>query len=321
MPAYSYQKMNVLLGKVQSALGTKQSSLAYGDFRTIDDTFELTYNAEMIEQNLAQGFFGQPQTIKGMQSVDCKVSMPIIPTGSTTAPNVHDFMTCCGMKAELATNLRTYTPSSDVATDWKDMTLWGYSGSKVTSESLLTKAHSVMFDAELAFELGKPALATFTGKGVPDGKPDSATYVSGTLAVLSGAVPAVLKATTMTVCGYSLNILKANVKIGNDVQLIKSASDNSGYLQSMIAGRKSTWSATVYEETPASKNVFDLLDGQTLGLFQMTFGTAGSRITVASTAAKCEITSVKTGNDAGINTWEVSGSFIDNDFAIKINDA
>ena len=320
MPAYAYQKMNVLLGKLQSALGTKQSSLAFGDFRTIDDTFELSYKQEMVEQALAQGFFGQPQHIKGMASIDAKISMPIIPTGSATEPNVSEFLKCCGMSYALATAKHTYAPSSDIATDYKDMTLWGYSGSKVSGESLLTKAHSVMFDLELALELGKPAQCVFTGKGVPDGKPDAASYVSGTLAVLAGAVPAVVKSTTATIDGYSLNILKANVKLGNDVQLIKSMSDASGYLQAMITGRKSTFTATVYEETPASKNVFDLLDGQTLGNFAMTFGTAGSRITVASTG-KTELVDVKPGNDNGINTWEITGSFVDNSWSLAINDA
>jgi hypothetical protein len=313
--------MDVLLGKLQSALGTKQTSLVNTDFRTIDDTFELTYTQEMVEQALAQGFFGQPQRIKGLCAVDAKVSMPIIPTGTSTEPNVTDFLKCCGMSYALATSKHTFAPSSDVATDWKDMTLWKYTGSKVAGESLLTKAHSIMFDAELDFEIGKPAHATFTGKGVPDGtKPDAASYVSGSLSVLSGAVPAVVKSTAMTIAGYSLNILKANVKLGNEVQLIRSMSDESGYLQSMITGRKSTFTATVYEETPASKNVYDLFSAQTLGNFDLTFGTAGSRISIVSTG-KSEIIDVKPGNDNGVSTWEISGAFVDNSWTLEINEA
>jgi hypothetical protein len=317
----SFSKLNVLLGKVQSALGTKQSSLAYGDFRTVDDNFELTYAQEFGEQNLAQGFFGQPQSVLGMASVDVKVGMPIIPTGSSTTPNVHNFLQCSGLSYALATSKHTYAPTSDIATYWKDMTLWGYTGDLTAGESLLTKAHSVMYDLELVGELGKPMQANFAGKGVPDGAPAAASYVSGTLAVLSSIVPAVIKSTTLAIGGINYSILKFSVKLGNDVQLIKAMSDNSGNLQSMIVGRKSTWTATVYQETLSTKNPYTVMNAQTLGSFTATFGTAGSRITIAADASKAEITDIKGGNDNGLNTFEMSGNFIDNGWSMAINDA
>lgn len=125
----------------------------------------------------------------------------------------------------------------------------------------------------------------------------------------------------MTVAGSSLRISKFNVDLGNTVQLVKDPSCDSGYLQSMITGRKSKFSATVYQENLGSSNPLSIMAGPTPGLFQMTWGIAGSRITLKSGSGKCQITNVKQANDNGLNTFELSGIFIDNDFSLVINDA
>jgi hypothetical protein len=316
----SFQKLNLLLGKVQSALGTKQSSLTLSDQRAVEDNFSLDYNPEFEGQNLAQGIFGQPQDVKGTAPIDVKISMPVVPSGTTTAPNVADLLKCCGLaQTGPATNMFTYTPSS-LITAWSDMTLWGYTGDKTTGNSLLTKVHSVMLNCKLSGELGKPFIAEFTGKGVPDGYPAAASYnATGSITLLSTITPAVIKSTTATIVGLTaLHILKFEVDIGNVVELVKSPSDDSGFIRAIITNRLSKWSCTVLQDAVSTTNPIVQMNTPTLGLLDFIFGTAGARIEVASAASKCMCTKVKQSVDAGLNTFDLSGTFVDNDYTIKI---
>jgi hypothetical protein len=317
----TFEKLKLLTAKVQSALGTKATPAA-ADFVTVDDTFSLEYKKEFTEQALAQGIFGNPQAVAGTSSVDVKVSLPIIPTGSATVPNVGKFLDCSGTDYTLATLKHSWVPTSVIATNWQDMTLWGYSGCKDTGDAIITKAHSVMFDWEISGEVGKPVVMTFTGKGVPDGVPAAGSYLTDSIAAISGAPPAMLKNATQTINGTAMTILKFSVKGGNDVQLIKNMSDDSGYMQSMIVNKKAEWSATVYMEDVSAKNPLIGMAAGTLATTTIKFGNATNYlVSITSGSSKSEIRDCKMGNDNGLTTWEITGSFVDNDYTIAINDA
>jgi hypothetical protein len=317
----SFEKLKMLLAEVQTALGTKATPAA-ADFVTVDDTFSLEYKKEFADQALAQGIFGNPQGVAGSSMVDCKVSLPIIPTGSATVPTVGKFLNCCGMTYALATKKHSWVPSNAVSTDYKDMTLWGYTGDKTAGDSIITKAHSVMFDYEIAGEVGKPVVCTFTGKGVPDGVPAAGTYLTDSIAAIAGAPPAMLKNATQTINGIAFTILKFSVKGGNDVQLIKNMSDDSGYLQSMITNKKAEWTATVYIEDQSAKNPFTGMAAGTLATTTIKFGNATDYlVSITSGTSKSEIRDIKMGNDNGLQTYDFTGTFVDNDFTIAINDA
>jgi hypothetical protein len=318
----TFQKLNLLLCKAQSVVGTKESSLVYTDFITVDDTFSLDYKKDFTEQGLVQGIFGNPQSVPGSSSVDVKITMPITPTGAVTVPTIKPLLDATGCVYALATKKHTWIPTSTIASNWKDVTLWGYTGDKTTGDSIITKAHSVMFDLEVSGEVGKPVIANFTGKGVPDGVPAAGDYPSSAVSLISTVPPAVLKNTTMTINGLSLNILKFSVKWGNDVQLIKSPSDDSGYLQSMIVGRKSTWSVTVYMENASANNPLTGMAAGTLATTTIKFGPAtDSLISFTSGSNKSEITDCKQSVDNGLMCWDITGSFVDNNFTFAINDA
>lgn len=317
----TFQKLNLLTAKVQSALGTKATPAA-ADFITVDDNFSLDYKKEFAEQALAQGIFGNPQSVAGMSMVDVKVTLPIIPTGSATVPNVGNFLNCCGMLYALATSKHSWTPTSIIPSNWLDMTLWGYTGDKTTGDSIITKAHSVMFDYEISGEVGKPCTITFTGKGVPDGVPAAGTYLTDSISAISTVPPAVLKNATQTINGLSMHILKFSVKGGNDVQFIKSMGDDSGNLQSMIVNKKATWAVTAYMEDASSINPTTGMAAGTLATTTIKFGSAAaSLISITSGSNKSEILECKQGVDNGLMTWEISGTFVDNNFTIAINDS
>lgn len=321
----TFQKLALLLCKKQTTKGTAVGSLAPAtDFTTVDDTFELTYVKEFAEQSLVQGIFGQPQRVGGMSNIDVKVSLPIIPTGTSTVPVIGKFLDCCGTLYALDANTKKHTWTFDHATaGWEDMELWSYSGDKTGGDSILTKAHSAMFDVELALEVGKPVVCTFTGKAVPVEVPAAGSYPTPDPTIITTVPPAVIKNAVVTINGIAFCMLKATVKAGNDVQLIKCGSDDSGYLQAMITGRKSTFTATVYQQDASAKNPFTGLAAGTLGTTSIKFGSgaADSSITIASAADKSEIIECKASNDNGLSTWDISGNFVDNAWSIVINDA
>jgi hypothetical protein len=319
----TFQKLNLLLAKQQSALGTKApSALTVTDQSAVDDTFELNYKQESADQSLAQAIFGQPQTVRGMAEIECKVTMPIIPTGSATVPTVGKYLNSCGMSYALATNKHSWAPSSDVATDWHDMSMNGYTGDKTTGDSILTKAHSAMFDVEIAGEVGKMVTATFTGKAVPDGVPAAASYPTGSVTAISTSVPAVLKNATQTINGLTLHILKFAFKTGNDIQLVKDMNDASGHLQAMIVGRKSTMTCTVYMENASSNNPLTGMAAGTLATTTLKFGSATDYlISIISGTNKSEIVDCKPSVDNGLMCWDISLNFVDNSVTLAINDA
>lgn len=318
----TFQKLNLLLAKAQTTLGTAIGSLASPtNFITVDDNFELTYKKDFAEQSLVQGIFGQAQRVAGMSMFDAKVSLGIIPTGAVTEPVIKPFLDACGTIYVLATKKHSWTPTSVVAANWKDLEMWSYTGDATSGDSILSKAHSCMFDVEFAGEVGKVVTATFTGKGVPVAVPAAGTYPT-VPTIITTVPPAVLKNTTMTINGLTLNILKFSVKMGNDVQLIKSPADESGYLQSMIVGRKSTWSVTVYMQDASTNNPQSLMAAGTLGTTTIKFGASTDNlISFTSGASKSEIIDCKQSSDNGLMTWDITGNYVDNNFTIAINDA
>lgn len=317
------QKLNLLLAKQQTALGTKApSALVMTDQSAVADTFELMYNKEFAEQSLAQAIFGQPQRVGGMSSVDVKVVLPLIPTGSATVPNVGRYLNSCGTSYALATKKHTWTPSSAVGANWHDMSLNGYTGDKTTGDSLLTKAHSVMYDVEISGEVGKEVTCTFTGKGVPDGVPAAATYLTDSLTPISAMVPAVLKNATQTINGLSMHILKFAFKLGNVVNLIKSMGDDSGNGQAMITERKAGMTVTVYMEDASTNNPLTGMAAGTLATTTLKFGSATDYlISIISGTNKSEIISCKPSVDNGLMCWDVELAFVDNNVSFAINDA
>jgi hypothetical protein len=320
----TFQKLNVLIAKQQSALGTKAPAIltVTDNLAAIDDSFELTYKKEFAEQSLAQGIFGQPQSVGGMSQIDAKIKMPVIPTGSSTVPSIGPYLNSCGMTYALATKKHSWTPSSVVGTDWHDMSLNGYTGDKTTGDSILTKAHSAMFDVEISGEIGKEVTAVFTGKAVPDGVPAAASYITGTIPVLSTAVPAVMKNATQTINGLTMHVLKFALKIGNDVQLIKSMGDDSGNGQAMIVGRKSSLTCTVYMEDASTNNPLTGMAAGTLATTTIKFGPAtDSLISITSGSSKSEIVDCKPSVDNGLMCWDISINFVDNSVTLAINDA
>jgi hypothetical protein len=318
----SFSKLNVLLAKIQESLGTKQAALVADDFVTVGEDFSLDFKEDFKEQGLAQGIFGQPRRIRGVQTIDVKVSMPVIPVPSdypVVEPNIGDFLKCAGHKYELVEPyLNRYTPSSDIDANWKDMTLWGYTGNKSNGKTIITKVHSVMFDCKLAWTIGEAMMAEFTGKGVPDGIPAPGNYVSGTLPLLSVVPPAFLKTTNLLVLGSDYSVLKGELAFGNQIELIKNPADETGFLRATIKSRIATFSMTVYQNAGETDPIADM-DGEVVDDMLLTFGASTAEIEIASSSAAFH--DVKSGKDGDLNTHEISGYFVNNDYMLNFGNS
>jgi len=315
----AYRELDVLLVKTQAAIGTAQESLANTDFMAVDKNFTLDFNQEQATPDMVAGIFGQTQQVPGLYSYDAKITLPIIPTGTSTEPTVGALLKASGMTVSTATNKHTYSPSSTY-TAWKDVTLWSYTGDKASGDSLLSKAHSCMFDWTLTAEVGQPCMLEFTGRGPAYAIPAAATYVSGSLAPLSAAIPAVLKATTVTIAAQTYKLLKFTTTIGNEVRLLKDPRATGGYFRGDIAKRASKWTATVYQENLSDLDPHTELNTPSFTSFSITWGTAGSRIKVAADTNKAQITSVKNVDEEGIKVFELEGIFVDNGFTLVVNE-
>jgi hypothetical protein len=317
----SLHKLNVLLARLQTDMGVQETTPdGATDFCTVEDNFSLDYKQDFGPQALAQGILGQPQTVKGIASCDIKISLPVVPSLSTT-PNVNDFLLCCGFKQTELAFPYIYKQSSDIVGECKDMTLWGYTGDKTAFSSLLTIISSAMFDCKIVGELGKALMFEFTGKGaVEDGQfPQADNYPTG-MPLLSSIVPAVIKATTMTIGSISFKILKFDLTFGNKVELVKDMSKQYGNSQATITGREVKFTAQALQTSlgTASTNPIEKMDGQTLGDFSIIIThSIYSTITIGSASGMCSITGIKQAADAGLNVFDISGTFINNDTQIS----
>lgn len=314
--AASFEELNVLLAKLQSAKAEEATGLVSSDFLAVGQGFELGPSYAMEPMDFASGTFGQAQNVFGGGGVDIKINMPVIPTASTTEPDVGLLLKCSGMEMTPAMKLHTYAFTSTPASQ-KDVTLWKYSGQLTASEAVLTKAHSAQFDFKLSSEAGKSLQAEFTGKGVLSAIPAVASYVSGSL-TLPTVGPAYLKATTMKVCTTACKVIKFELTSGNTVVLVKDPSTTYGFGYAEITKRQAAFTATVIEA--ASFLPHTNLEAGTLGDFDIVFGSGtDSKVEIVSTAGKTQLTSVKHSSDEGVNVWELTGIFVDNALSIKIN--
>lgn len=312
-----YKELDVVLAQLQAARGTAETDVAAADYVPAMDDFAVTPVYEFTPLEYATGTFGQEANVRGSAYCDVTVNLPVIPTASSTEPIVGKFFKCCGMEVTTATNLHTYAATSDTE-DWKDLTVWKYGGNKAaTNDSNLVKAGSCMFDAVLTWEVGKPLMCNFTGKGTLEAKPTEGAFVSGTL-TLPAVPPAIVNAAAYKVGSASVKVISGEVRLGNTVVLVKDPSKAYGYAYAQITKRASAFRFTFLDELLSTWNPWDNLDAGTLDDLSLTFGVAGSKITIASTD-KVQFTDIKEIESDGIKAFEVNGVFVDNSLSIAVN--
>jgi hypothetical protein len=313
----AHNELDVFLAKIQTTRGTAETGLVSTNFATFGATSTLETLFDLAPLEYASGTFGQEQGVVGAARCPITIEVPVIPTASSTEPFVGGFFKACGMEVVTATNLHTYSPSSTPA-NWKDFTIWKYSGDKASGASLLAKASSCMFNVVLTGKLGGPLMAKFTGLGCCPEVPAAASYVSGTL-TLPSVPPAIIKTTTCTILGTSLKCIEFEWDMGNEVVLVPDPSKDYGYLWADIGKRQSKFKAKVVQESHATYNPFTNLAAGTLATTTITFGVTGSKITLASGASKSQIVACPESDEGGIKLYDLEANLIDNSWSIAVN--
>ena len=208
---------------------------------------------------------------------------------------------------------RRWAPSCDYA-NWTYLTGWKYAGIKGSSASKLTKGYSMLCDATISGEIGKPIELEFIGKCCLSAVPADATYPTGTLTPPSDTICTMLKASAAAFAGQTYSILKFSVANKNSVELVKSGTGTYGYKYADINNSDIEVKLTVYQN---SNDPHASLVAGTIGTFDIACGDTLLGARIYSPNSKFEITDISEGEDGKINTWEITGKITENDLYIE----
>jgi hypothetical protein len=309
------KKLECFLFAIQSAFGSAVGALTASDFSDVEDGATLENDLQVEQPEQASGVFSQRAAIPGEMPASCSLPYILRTSGDNSPGYWSKPFQCGGMKETPAAKVYTYAPTS-VRTDWKDGTIWHYSGSNVASGALLEKASNIMTEWEITLTPGKVGRIAFSGKGAHTGPATAATQPSNTPA--STVAKAVLAA-TVSIMGYSYKPLEIKIKATREVQTTMDVALTYGIGRSLPGDLKITWTAKLYAVLPAETDAFTQLLAGTTGAFSVAWGTAPNKFTATSPNSKAQITSRKKSDQNGIVTIDLEGIFIDNDFNLVVD--
>lgn len=318
-------ELSAMLVQEQAAFGTAETDLVAADVVETIGVPTMKWNPEGTEIALTGGGFDQDAFVPGAGSyeVDFQVYMT---TGNAEGSygQAGKMLDLSGMKKTEAdtgtdlTNDQATWEFSSTRSEWKDATIWGYSGDLSTSSALLRKMSNVIFVPKWTLEAGKPTIMELSGVGVFGGKAVAAT--APTITKQRVSPPALLGATTMTINGDSdYKLLSASIDAGQEITLTKDVTQTYGRDLSNITNRKITWTATVYQDLPSVVDPETALLGRTEGAFTIVYGTTPNKITF--TADYSQITDIELADDEGTQVWTLSGQLNRNDFSVIFDTA
>jgi hypothetical protein len=317
----SFKKLKVLFGAVQSDPFTPVSMpMTSANFLQVAEGFSVDLKQEMSPLKQITGDFGQTESVPGFASCDVKIKTyidtPIVNYSTANPPLCEPYLLSSGMTKTDASSAdsgmfhysQTYTPS----TIFSAMTFESHMVDGSTSTR--TIAANVIFDAQIALEVGKPASLSLTGKGILAQAPDTTTAITG-VGRLSNQIGAVLNGNTATFMGDSYKLLKADVKLGNKIEWQKDFAATYGYANPYMTDRATALTMTVYCNDDV--DVLSNLMAGTIADCTCSFGGAQNLIEIS--APNVQIKDVKPSDDAGINTYEIQAIVLDNDWSLTFN--
>lgn len=308
-------KLELFLFALQSTFGSGVAALTNTDYADVEDGANLENDMQMDAVTAAEGMFGQPQQIPGM--IPATANLPyILRSRGDNSPGYWSLpFQCCGMAEDVLSKVYTYDPTS-LRTEWKDGTLWHYTGTQASSGALLEKASSMMFDAEITLTPGKVGRIVFTGKGAHSGAATAATQPTCTR---STQLATALLGTTVSIMGYAYKFTEMKIKIACNPDTTIDVAATYGVGRALPTDMKITWSAKLYAVVPGSADAFTQLIAGTKAAFSVMWGTAPNKFTISSPNNKAQITSRKKSDQNGITTLDLEGIFVDNDFRLVVD--
>ena len=219
--------------KLETIPGTAESITA-DDFISVAN-LKIEPNIAMHEQEKLFRSFDKERSIPGERSGKVTFETPLVGTSEAGNPiNISSLLLACGMKETIVAGTSAqYTPATEQIPNitcqahfhnQKIYKLWGGSG-----------------DFSIAFERGKPAIASFDLQFADFSESDG-LFVSGVNTTTS-VLPPVFLGVNLSLGGYTGAVFsKCELKYGNSINLIESAGAGSGHICAGIEKRDTSFS-------------------------------------------------------------------------------
>jgi len=307
--------LEMILAKLQSSFGTMATPLTSADYvQPGKPSFAMDVPATKVESVGVN--FGQDPSVIGPREAAISMSFPLRSGGAQDLPgDWTKFLQASGFKETETTNVYSYALATRA--EWKDLTLWGYSGDQGSNAALRQVVANALFSAKISLDF-KTAYGQidFNGKGVYSGLPIAATQPAATRHSL----------VTPNLLGFigsffdaSYTLLSINFDIGGEISvcIAPQSTDGSGKGISLFTDIKIKWDAKVYLDTAMVAQPHAKLIAGTQGATSIAWGTAPNKITVADAAMQIE--SVKESDENKVKTYDLSGISIGNGLTITVD--
>lgn len=316
--------LSQVLVKEQATFGTAETTLDNTNAAEVESP-KLTIGTRVRKMALVSGGFSQQRSIIGPREASVSMVYPFR-TGNAEASfgAIASAIKACGFKETLSdtdddsSNDRAiYTPSNKQS-EWKDLTVWGYSGNADTSGALLRKIANVMGNGKITLDFNSGvALFNFDGKGILIAEDAAATQASITPSAI--VCPSLVGSTINFFGDTDYDLISLEFDFGQEVTVTAAPQTaTTGLGQSYISKRLITWKAKVYKDTSAIP--VTTFHAGTTGPISVAWGTAPNKWTVSTNKAQID-EPPQDSDENGIETFDLSGICVDNDFAIQADSA
>jgi hypothetical protein len=297
------KKLEMVLAMQSSVFGTYETTLTGSHFiEPQKPTLSMNPSINIVE--LVGGGSSNRFPVVGPSEAEVSLSFPLRTTGVADGVGEYGiFLEASGWKKSASTHAYTYAPTDKIS-EFKDVTLWGYTGGADASGSTLLKVGNLMFTPKFMLDFEK-GLATidFTGKGLFVGAPEVASQP--TVSRVSNLCPA-LRGATITIMGDTDYVpISFELDDANGVTSTISPAATSGKGAALIDGHKIGWKCKVYKDLPATIDPIAGWLASTDAAISIMWGTAPNKFTLATTDSI--ITDVKSSDQNGIETWDITG--------------
>lgn len=319
---YGFKGLQQLAAKVQATFGTAHTTMDNGNlFANFLDDAEVQFKQEKSSIRIANNAFGITTNVYGIGSVDINVSFPLGVTASSTEPHISPFLRASALKLTTSTKKHTYEPSA-LYSDWKDLTVWGQTGDRESGDGMLTKAYNAMFGFTIsAGKVGEVPKIAFKGIGIPVALPAAASYISGTQTMPGDTYLPLMAASAVSIGGQTYKLLGFEFTWATNPVIIPNAAGTfGGYRVSIGNDPRASMKLTVLQEDFSTLTPY--ANSKTAGTLTVTYGSGtDAKVSIKSGSSKFIYDPPVHSDSDGIQTLDITGDFIDNDFDLIINEA
>jgi hypothetical protein len=310
-------KLETILAKLQSTFGTMITPLLTTDYIQGDGpTIDMDIVSTDIESVGAS--FGQDPPVSGPREATHNIGFPLRSGGVADTPgDWAKYLQCCGFKESVASHKYTYAKALS-SEDWKDLTIWGYTGGQGTNKSLISVLSNLIFSAKITLDFNAAyGKIDFTGKGNYHALPTLATQQVATRKSL--ITPNLLGFEGTLFDDVQIVPITLVVDIANEITvcLDPKATNGGGKGVSLFSDMKIKYEAKYYVDTAIAKKPHADLVAETQRLIDIAWGTVPNKFNLIDAAVALK--SVKSSDQNGVKTYDVSAVSIGNGMTLSVD--